>query len=403
MEFSFIHTADIHLGRAFADIDYELTADQKEILKSAHEDAFRNLCKFAIEHNVDFILIAGDTFDDCEHDLHSRLILISELRKLDAHGIDTYIICGNHDPSYSYTNELAFKDSEKIRIFGVNSETKPTIIYKNNQPIAQIFPFGFKTNEYKDSPCQALEKATSKNIFNIGLIHCDTLGDKNSYAPCTEKELLELDYDYYALGHIHKPCEHGKIVYSGTIQARSKKDEGEHGFKHIIVKNNQIVENNFISCDNVRYYNIEYNISEDNNPTETVEKINEIITEIKKDISLAIISITLKGICKYKKTDLDDFKQELTSSDVIINEFIDKSSFNSDRNDILTNGGILARILLNTANKSELDEILKKTKEELRETLKLVDDINDNDIIPAAITLAETTCGEIYGRSDDCE
>ena len=105
----------------------------------------------------------------------------------------------------------------------------------------------------------------------------------------------------------------------------------------------------------------------------------------------------------YKKTDLDDFKQELTSSDVIINEFIDKSSFNSDRNDILTNGGILARILLNTANKSELDEILKKTKEELRETLKLVDDINDNDIIPAAITLAETTCGEIYGRSDDCE
>ena len=75
MNFSFIHTADIHLGRAFSDINFVLTDSQKRILKTAHEDALSRLADFAIEKKVDFVFIAGDTFDSSEQDLHSMLFL----------------------------------------------------------------------------------------------------------------------------------------------------------------------------------------------------------------------------------------------------------------------------------------------------------------------------------------
>ncbi len=403
MNFSFIHTADIHLGRAFADISHELSTSQKEVLKTAHEAALETICNFAIERDVDFILIAGDTFDACEHDLHSKIVLTSILKRLENNNINVYIVCGNHDPATSYTNELAFKNSDKIHIFGVNTSCEPTIINHNGKDIVCLYPFGFNTNEYKNNPCKELKKANSNDLFNIGLIHCDIMGDNNTYAPCSEKELLELNYDYYALGHIHKPYENGKIVYSGTPQSRSRKDEGAHGFRYVSVNNNQIISNEFITCDKIRFCNIDYSLTGDSTAIETIEKLQEQLYQYKSAIKLSIINLTLNGICGYKKPKLEEIRNELSGENVIINEITDNSSIEVDIEQISSSGGVLSHIINNTRNSEKLKTLLDKTSNDISEVLKLTDSIKQEVISAPAISIAENICREIYGKEVENE
>ena len=89
MNFSFIHAADIHLGRPFSNLS------EIQTCKNAVEKAFNNLIDYALVKNVDFVLIAGDTFDSTEQDFESKLILKEGLKKLEAADIKVFIICGN--------------------------------------------------------------------------------------------------------------------------------------------------------------------------------------------------------------------------------------------------------------------------------------------------------------------
>ncbi len=400
MKFSFIHTADIHLGRAFADIDYELSPEQKNIINTAHEEALGELCDFAIDKEVDFVLIAGDTFDDCEHDLHSRLVLYNFLKRLETNEIGVYIVPGNHDPENSYTKELGFKTSEYVKIFGVNIPSK-TLVIKNRagEEAAVIYPFGFKTTEYPASPCRVLEKAKSKDLFNIGLIHCDRSGgDKNVYAPCSEKELLDLGYDYYALGHIHKPDLGEKIVYPGTIQARSRKDTGEHGFCYVNVDNNSIVSNEFVKCDKVRYYNLTVSVTGDETEIETIEKIQLQIGELSRGVKLVIINLTLEGVCGYKKPENNILKTELSNAGVIISGVENNSVIDMDVDLIKSSGGVLAQIL--SAADNDIQMIAEQTDRDLSDILKLVPEFDRNVPAPEAAEIVQNICKEIYGGEE---
>ncbi len=402
MKFSFIHTADIHLGRAFADINYELSPSQKNILNIAHEKALETLCDFAIEKNVDFILIAGDTFDDCEHDLHSRLVLYNILKRLEINNTGVYIIPGNHDPESSYTKELGFKDSDYIKIFGVNIPYEPLAIKnKNGENVAIIYPFGFKTTEFPHSPCTVLSKAQDSTLFNIGLIHCDKTGDKNNvYAPCTEKELLELGYDYYALGHIHKPDIGKKIVYPGTLQARSRKDTGEHGFCYIEVDNNNIVSNSFVTCDRIRYYNLVYSVNEDETEMNTISNILTETGRLSSGIELIIVNLILEGVCKYKKPEKELLKREISNERVVVSNIEDNTSAEQDLDTIKSSGGVLSQMLVALETEDTLASIADITDKELADILKLTENFNRTEVQQQSVKITENICKEVYDGED---
>lgn len=389
------------MGRAFSDINFNLSSEQKEILQDAHERAFDTLCDFAISNAVDFILIAGDTFDACEQDLHSRLKLVKAFSKLERNNISVFAVCGNHDPANSYTQDLTFKNSERIHIFGVNTETKKLeVTLPNGEPIANIYPFGFETKEFPCSPCSKLEKATNQKLFNIGLIHCDTSGGDSVYAPCSEKELLELNYDYYALGHIHKPYQNNNIVYSGTPQGRHSKDEGAHGFRYITVENNNIVKNDFITCDKVRYINIEYNITNDESELEVVQNLQHKLTKEAKNCELAIFNLNLNGIRTFAKNDKETLKKELELENIIINEIYDETISNIDTNTIKNSGGILAEILKITETPDTIEEIISQTQKEIGDFIKNTDNIKNEDLLPDTFSNLKNICIEIYGNEE---
>ena len=59
--------------------------------------------------------------------------------------------------------------------------------------------------------------------FNIGLLHTSATGYEghDRYAPCTLDDLRAKQYDYWALGHIHKRgvlCEDPPVIFPATCR-----------------------------------------------------------------------------------------------------------------------------------------------------------------------------------------
>ena len=80
MKFSFLHIADIHLGRPFSDISQ--SDDKTDLCGHACFKSFDKIIDLALSKKVDFVLIAGDSFDSDNSDLTSKLCFIKNLKKL---------------------------------------------------------------------------------------------------------------------------------------------------------------------------------------------------------------------------------------------------------------------------------------------------------------------------------
>lgn len=296
MSFSFIHVADIHFGKIFSDKGISDYVSLKSV-----NSIFSNLVNFAIEKQVDFIFIAGDTFDSSIQDLSSKLLLKKELEKLEKVGIKAFLICGNHDPLSSYNiNTFNFDENSDIKIIGLNTKNpyKTVLLDKENNPCVSLNAFSFEQAELRENPIiyfNAPNLEESK-LFNVGLLHCDLNASKDSpYAPCSVNDLKKLNYDYWALGHIHQPMQiEENIIYSGTLQSRNSKETGKHGFSFVVVENGKIKENVFIPFDVARYEIIEIDLSsiEDKEFVDTYIS-NEIFNKFLNNISCENIFLEL--------------------------------------------------------------------------------------------------------------
>lgn len=343
MLFSFIHISDIHLGRPFSNLSkYSYDDKTAAIYKNAVERTFNNIIDYAIVKNVDFVLIAGDTFDSSEHDFNSKLILKEGLKKLDDADIKVFMICGNHDPVYSYNkNTFNYSPDSNIKIIGVNTEPVCTlpVFNKNNEKIALIHALSFTEDKFEENPAKYFKRADDAGLFNIGLLHCDLNADKSSpYAPCNISDLKSLGYDYFALGHIHIPSlEENAIQYAGTIQGRNTKETGAHGIKYIKVDNGKIIKNNFIPLDIIRFVDVSIDLSSAKNSLSAfdiiIEEINLITNKEKNSCELFLITLNLEGyigfydeltyefyntICEKLKTDFNVYISQIINSTIPI-------------------------------------------------------------------------------------
>ncbi len=340
MIFSFIHISDIHLGRPFSDLTgFAFDENLKDLYNKAAEKAFSNFIDFALLKNVDFVLISGDTFDGNEQDFRSKLILKEGLKKLEKADITTIIICGNHDPIPAYNkNTFNFDEFSNIKIVGVNTDNccKITICDKNNVPAALVHALSYENNYFNENPVKYFSKAQGEeqSLFNIGLLHCDINGNKDSsYAPCLTSELQSLNYDYWALGHIHIPEEiSSNIQYSGTIQGRNTKETGSHGIKYITVENGHIIRNNFVPVDLIRFENISIDISPAKEITDAFSIIYDSVSDFINKNSmqspeLFLLRLKLEGFITFYNEINNEFYE--TISEKIKNDF-NKAVYISD-------------------------------------------------------------------------
>jgi DNA repair exonuclease SbcCD nuclease subunit len=93
----FLHAADARLDQAIGETP-KLPPRLVSIVQDATRAAFDRFVALAIEHEVDFVLLAGNTFVEADQSLAARLSLLDAFEQLDKSGIRALILPGTLDP-----------------------------------------------------------------------------------------------------------------------------------------------------------------------------------------------------------------------------------------------------------------------------------------------------------------
>lgn len=224
----FIHLADAHLDSPFRGLSFLPSTAFKKIYRAA-DQSFTKIVDLAISENVDLVLIAGDTFDSAHPSPRSQLFFAKQIKKLTDQKIQVVMIFGNHD--HMDQNDLLVTPSPYFKLLG-NKEQVETASFKTRDGFAyQIVGFSYLHNHIEEDMIQHFP--AKSEFYTFGLMHAqEKAANGNVYAPFNLSELQELNYNYFALGHIHarRILSHQPlIVYPGNIQGRHVNELGAKG------------------------------------------------------------------------------------------------------------------------------------------------------------------------------
>ena len=259
--FKFLHTADVHLDSPLLNLDNYDDAPREEF-RSATRRALDNLVELAIAEQVHFVLIAGDLYDgDCS-DFNTPLHFRRKMRELGEHQIRVFIIQGNHDAASSMRKAFSLQLPDNVHLFRTD---KPETVRIDELNVA-IHGQGFATKSVTDDLSKKYPEAIS-GFVNIGMLHtsCGVHDKHDNYAPSTVKGLQSKEYQYWALGHIHKGQRLAGpspwIIYPGNPQGRHI---GETGAKSCIVAtcDGGDIRLRSHSIDVLRWYRLRTDVSE---------------------------------------------------------------------------------------------------------------------------------------------
>lgn len=290
-EFQFIHAADLHLGAPFVGMHQE----NPRLAKMADEAtyaAFEKIVELAIDRKVLFVLFSGDIFDADYPNLWAQLRFRDGIRRLHDAGIPSCVIRGNHDHGGSAHAALEFPESYFEFAPGAN---EPHYLFQNESPVAAIYGYSYPQRAVTENILHHYKpRPSDEKYFRIGMLHANVGGDAahDNYAPCSIAQLQETGLDYWALGHVHQAkvlSQTPPIVYPGTPQGLSPRENGVHGCYMVSVQNHRC-EMEFVALDSVRWIDLEYTISEISSEEELLRALEELLSAQREKTKCPLIA-----------------------------------------------------------------------------------------------------------------
>lgn len=227
---SFLHAADLHLGLRITRFDPPTT----NRIREARLTALDKIRTTAVEQHVDFVLIAGDLFDD--HAVDS-LTASRAFEMLDDLPLPVYVLPGNHDPLISGgvwdRRPWSLPAPKRVRLL---RQAEPVEVGSG----VLLFPCPlFRKTSLHDPTSWIAEAAVESSAFRIGLAHGSLRVRDNLPADdhlISRHAAKELALDYLALGHWHSrrlfadpdgvertayPGVHEPMRFQGTGESRT--------------------------------------------------------------------------------------------------------------------------------------------------------------------------------------
>ncbi|HVP41042.1 MAG TPA: DNA repair exonuclease [Candidatus Krumholzibacteriaceae bacterium] len=294
--FSFIHAADLHLGYA----QYNLEARREDFDK-----AFQELVNKSLELKPNFLIIAGDIFQQARP-LNSTLeSVIQNLRKLRDADVSVLAVDGSHDAApnvitgtilnpldsagliyYLPRHEGACWGNENCYVYGIPN-------FRTKRRTEELLPEFLKQNPPTPDP----------KLFNILVFHM-ALDMPDFKPPQMEAEatpeMLPDGFNYYAGGHVHQPVhmkfKNGILAYSGCTETVNYEDAGVNkGFFHVEVNDKGELSLQRIKLDSPRHFKI---FNQKDYTGVMPKKITEELVQLVKDEDEegVIIVPVIKGI-----------------------------------------------------------------------------------------------------------
>lgn len=272
MRFTFIHAADLHLGSPFIG----LASNDEELAKrmaTASREALEALVQYAIQQEVAFVLIAGDVYDVDWRDMTIGHFFNREMSRLHRADIPVFLIKGNHDAESVITKNVPLPPN--VKSFATAKAGTEEI------PALRVAIHGRSFANRAVTENLALSYPLPKaGWFNIGLLHTSCTGrpDHENYAPCSVEELLQRQYDYWALGHVHTFEQlHAAppIVFSGNLQGRNIRETGPKGAVLVTVDGGHIESVQHVPFDRVRWAALAIDVTDLTNEAEVLKAFGD--------------------------------------------------------------------------------------------------------------------------------
>lgn len=402
----FFHVADIHFGvENYGRVNVESGIHSRllDFKKSL------SLCiDRAIEENIDFFLLAGDAYKTAYPSPTQQKLLMEELFRLYKAGIPVVIVVGNHDHPLSFGKAHALDVFASLPVDGFHVFAKPDLLeLQTKNGLVQIvgIPWPTRNNvvtkdEHRQKGREEITTYLSGRVSemishfasivdpNVPVVLTGHLTVSNGIFSGSEKravfgsdplflpsELALAEFDYVALGHLHRYQNLNKggypdVVYSGSID---RVDFGERkevkGFcsvkietdaKPVIGKNKfrTLGSHEFVSLPTRSFIQVEVKIKADVPQTQQV--IDAINSYSCEDAVLKVIYHIPEG--KKDNVDICAVQRELSSAWYVVGIIpVHVQTKRSVRANLNVNMGL--EVLLSKYIESKDD--LKKCKEPL--------------------------------------
>lgn len=358
----FIHAADIHIDSPLLGLGRYEGAPVEQI-RNATRKTLENLVHLAITEQVKFVLIAGDLYDGDWRDYNTGLFLSKEMARLRNEGIRALIITGNHDAESNITRSLRMPENVKIL-----STKKPETVLIEELNIA-VHGQGFHRRVVTENIAENYPEGLS-GYFNIGILHTSVTGREGheSYAPCQIETLLSKQYDYWALGHVHKTeilHEDPWIIFPGNIQGRHIRETGPKGCTLVTVDDGKIISVDQRDLDVLRWCLCTVSALDAETPEVILERVREeMLREHDNNPGKALaVRILVTGSCKAHESLMKDTDQWI-------------SQIQADSTDL--SGGLIwiEKVAFRTSPKFDPDKI----QGPLRDLIQYIQGIDKGDI-----------------------
>ena len=293
----FVHAADLHLDSPFVGLQ-EVQPDLARELLEATFASFRGVVDLCLEAGAEFLLLAGDLFDQPQGSLKAQLHLRRELKRLADAGLETFIVHGNHDHLGGRGVSLEWPPG--VTIFP-SRQVETAEVRRRGETLARIFGLSHAGPAEAANLSQRFPGAPP-GPFAVGLLHANL--DRNpahdDYAPCTLADLARPAYDYWALGHIHQPgvrrASQPTVVYAGNPQGRHLKEPGLRGC-YLVEVDGHLAQPQFQATGTIRWEEVPVDLT-------GLEKVDQVLAALVKIVAErrpgppqqgAVLRVTLQG------------------------------------------------------------------------------------------------------------
>jgi len=216
----FAHLADLHLG-----------SFREKSLRELNFLSFKKAIDKILSEKLDFVIFAGDIFNNAMPPIDLVEKVVDELNKLKKAGIEIYVIGGSHDYSNLGKSFISLLDKTGVLVdvgkFEYLSKNEIKLDYTKNDKLKLNIvgvlgkKHGLDKNIYKNISGGDL----SENYFNVFVFHTTLDNFKPNFMKAVKteitKEYLPKGFDYYAGGHIHTFMQSeysgSPISYSGCL------------------------------------------------------------------------------------------------------------------------------------------------------------------------------------------
>jgi DNA repair exonuclease SbcCD nuclease subunit len=225
-----LHTADVHLDRAFSSMGMSrgIATARREELRAA----LRRFIDLAIEQNADAVTIGGDLYEHDRATLDTGHFLRQQFERLAP--VPILIAPGNHDP---YVPGSLYRR--------VDWPSNVTVFVEPRFTPIQVAPDVTVWGAGHDGPAVRQNLVEGFHVRGEGrhilLFHGSDVGavpeGKAAHCPFRREDIDDSGADFALLGHYHGPriCPEGapRFGYPGTPEALDFSEEGAHSLLHL--------------------------------------------------------------------------------------------------------------------------------------------------------------------------